>query len=264
MGARPSGRVFFLQKILRIKNFYLYLTKIKAMEPKEFTLRLAETINEKTLSTLVMDDESNTIRFGGESIAPENVSKYQELKGVAEKVLEQLKGAGYIHSKVAKDPILSRLKHSNFKLVGGAVLDLWEGRKPKDYDFLKLNLNKLPDAVLVDSSKTADTYMVNDIKIQVLRTSIKDFDFTVSRNCIEDYNLTYLRYSHIDSFSTKLHECSSYKNKILVPASYSRKGAINALLRWPHWRDKGFRLTDNTYRSLLFAASGSKDQNTKS
>lgn len=163
-----------------------------------------------------------------------------------------------------KDPVINYLieKGNSFKLVGGAVIDIYEGREPKDYDFINLSVDKNMD--FVDTSDTADTYILNidgkNYTIQVLKTDVEDFDFTISTCYAENFYFDHKegRYSTDEKFNlvkTDLPEDRTYKTKILTPCSYKPKNALSSLLRIPHWRKKGYTITDNTYRSLLFAAT---------
>lgn len=178
--------------------------------------------------------------------------------------LKKLRGYQPTSNTFTKDPVIKYLveKGISFKLVGGAVIDVYEGRKPKDYDFTSLSVNS--DMQFIDTSNTADTYLLKigseDHVIQVLKTKVEDFDFTISTCYAENFNfdLEDGRYSTEKSFNlvrTNLSEDRTYKTKILTPCSYKPKNALSSLIRIPHWRKKGYTVTDNTYKSLLFAAT---------
>ena len=163
-----------------------------------------------------------------------------------------------------KDPVINYLteKGASFKLVGGAVIDIYEGRDPKDYDFISLCVDD--NMRFIDTSDTADTYLLKiagkDYTIQILKTKQKDFDFTISTCCAESFVFEHKsgRYRVDKKFylvRTDLTEDRTYKTKILTPCSYEPRNALSSLLRIPHWRNKGYTITDNTYRSLLFAAT---------
>lgn len=166
------------------------------------------------------------------------------------------------HEKIYKGSALLKELFDNklsFTLVGGAVIDIYEGKTPKDYDFINLEDKFLDKCVLVDTSDVADTYTYTDkslvsVTIQLLKTKLENFDFTISTCIIEnrEHKIDYDRYPYMYTNLPKKH---TYKSKILVPCSYEPRNALNSLLRIPHWRKKGYTITDNTYRSLLFAAT---------
>ncbi len=151
-----------------------------------------------------------------------------------------------------KDPLVKLILETegmgSVELIGGAVIDILEGRKPKDYDFKpgytptteKLELEYLYE------TKTAKTFKTKDgLTIQFLKTNSQDFDFTISQSKIRiDYKKQMtLEIDHI-----------SFDNKILIPTEFAWKEkskAINSLKRIPHWRKKGYIIADETYLSLL-------------
>lgn len=158
------------------------------------------------------------------------------------------------------DPIISLALEQNItsvKLVGGAVIDILENRKPKDYDFFSLSLseaNKLGFTYSHDT-KTATTYVKGDLTIQSLKTDISDFDFKVSQAT--------LTWNYQKKLTLILDE-TSFTNKVLIPAEKSwteRKNALNSLKRIPHWKKKGYTISDETYLSLLNVVGKSRNQN---
>jgi hypothetical protein len=148
------------------------------------------------------------------------------------------------------DPIISLVLENNItsvKLVGGAVVDILEGRKVKDYDFMSLTsleAEKLGFKYSHDT-KTATTYVKDDFIIQVLKTDINDFDFKISQST--------LSWNYKKEFNLVLDE-NSFNNKTLIPPNKSweeKKNALNSLMRIPHWKNKGYTINDTTYLSLL-------------
>lgn len=148
------------------------------------------------------------------------------------------------------DPIISlalELNVENIKLVGGAVIDIIEGRKIKDYNFLQFSphdAEKLGFKYSHDS-KTATTYVKEGFTIQALKTDINDFDFKISQATL------YLTY---DKKISLILDENSFNDKLLIPAQKSwteKKNALNSLRRIPHWRNKGYTINDITYLSLL-------------
>lgn len=131
------------------------------------------------------------------------------------------------------------------KLVGGAVVDIVQGRTPKDYDII--DAGQKFRSKLIDNgfkykweTKTAVTLIKDKIVVQLLKTKIEDFDFTVSQSYM---------YLNTGNCSLKKFEI---KNKLLIPTNYEDKSKIlNTLSRIPHWMKKGFRMEEVTYYSLL-------------
>jgi hypothetical protein len=149
-----------------------------------------------------------------------------------------------------KDPIISLALEQNvinINLVGGAVIDILEGRKVKDYDFFNLTsvgAEKLGFKYSHDS-KTATTYIKDNFTIQVLKVDINDFDFKIS--------MAKLSWNYQKKLSLDLDE-TSFNNKTLIPpqkAWTEKKNALNSLRRIPHWQNKGYEINDVTYLSLL-------------
>lgn len=153
-----------------------------------------------------------------------------------------------------QEPLLRELieKKVDFVLVGGAVIDIFDGRKPKDYDFTHISFGVLASLNFKYSyeTATATTYEreSDGLIIQRLKTSAATFDFKISRAKI----------SGEDSFryQTKIDiDADSYLNKLLIPQSYEPQAALNSLMRIPHWRKKGYEIHDMTYYSLLKAVA---------
>lgn len=130
-------------------------------------------------------------------------------------------------------------------LTGGAVLDLIEGKEPKDFDLLYGDRAKFITAgfTFAGETKTATTLIKDDIIVQLLKTNPENFDYTISQ-------------SKYDFRTEKLTEFDelSFESKVLIPtrvAFENKENALNSLQRLPHWQRKGFRLPDTTYQSLL-------------
>lgn len=148
------------------------------------------------------------------------------------------------------------------KLVGGAVVDILEGREPKDYDFVDWD-SKFVSKMLENGFKfecdsaTAETFVYNDngyyIKVQLLKKEEADFDFTISQ--------TSLKLNH--GRCILVLPDHSFEHKTLIPVSYEAENAKNSLLRIPHWRAKGYDIHPTTYLSLVRAAC-STNQDLKS
>lgn len=159
--------------------------------------------------------------------------------------------------KEVQELVSKDFRYASINLVGGAVVDLLEGRKPKDYD-LKCNIisseidfaKKLGLKYKWDT-KVATTYEREGIIVQFLKTDIKDFDFKISQSKLE--------------FGTKQNlivDNVSFENKILIPVNFTdRYRILNALKRKVHWEKKGYRMEDQTYLSLLNALDNRTNTN---
>lgn len=138
---------------------------------------------------------------------------------------------------------------NSLKLVGGAVIDLLEGRKPKDYDFLNGNNDTFIKALkemgfkFRYETKTAITYTREKQVVQLLKTKINEFDFKISQSTFSFANSNIL---DVDK--------ASFENKLLIPISFDNKAmVVNSLKRKIHWEKKGYTMPDETYLSLCNA-----------
>lgn len=141
-------------------------------------------------------------------------------------------------------------------LVGGAVVDIIEGRTPKDYDFIgfETRANKLYEAGFnfVGETKTAKTFEKDGHTIQILKTDKDDFDFTISQSTVNLKSLVVI----VDMMSLE--------NKILIPprnSFHNKQNALNSLRRIVHWKQKGYSIPDSTYLSLLGVLNKSENVN---
>lgn len=136
----------------------------------------------------------------------------------------------------------------NLQLIGGAVVDILDGRIPKDYDFIGHNESVI-EIFLNDGyeyqheSKSAITLKKNDVIVQFLNRAVEEFDFKISTT----------------SFSVRQNILTidrvSFEKRLLIPVNYEGKGRlVNALKRIPHWLKKGYRIKDVTYLSMVNAA----------
>lgn len=141
-------------------------------------------------------------------------------------------------------------RYSVFKLVGGAVVDILEGKEPKDWDFTTMGPEPLLDAGFEHqyTTKTAATYKKENITVQILTTNPNDFEFKISQ---AQYEITKQKLE-IDE--------QSFKHKTLIPTSFEPQSALNSLRRIPHWIKKGYRIHELTYQSLLNSVAGSKNK----
>jgi hypothetical protein len=139
-----------------------------------------------------------------------------------------------------------------FELTGGAIIDILEERIPKDYDFLSLNISKMRqigmDIELIYETEFSITYRYKGRIFQHLKTSINDFDYTISQTKFTHY-VGKVELKFIDD---------SFACKQLTPVSWDVKNAIRALIRLPHWFKKGYSIHEQTYLSLVRAVEGKK------
>lgn len=132
-------------------------------------------------------------------------------------------------------------------LTGGAVIDILEGRKPKDYDLrptIPQYIQRMGLVYMYDS-KTATTYKKDNFTVQVLKTAMEDYDFKISQASLTIENNGKLE--------LKIEE-DSFNHKILIPCDKAwtdKRNAFNCLQRIPHWKKKGYNISDTTYLSLL-------------
>ena len=143
--------------------------------------------------------------------------------------------------------IFDQNKVTGMSLVGGAVIDILQGRVPKDYDFMchygendAIKALKTNGFSFMYDTATSRTYAKGSVIIQLLKTERRKFDFTISK---VSYNLE-REILTIDQ--------EAWENKVLIPNSYTNKEQVlNSLARIPHWIRKGFRIKNQTYFSLL-------------
>ena len=152
--------------------------------------------------------------------------------------------------KLENHPILKSFKEictdNYLKLTGGAIIDIMDGRKPKDYDFIGTSDNHQQMFVdagykLYSDTRTAITYKNDGITVQFLKTQVKDFDYTLSQG---EFNIKLAKLYNFDwiSYDSRVLRCSDLANEKIV---------YDALMRLPHWYSKGFRVSNVSYKSML-------------
>lgn len=146
--------------------------------------------------------------------------------------------------------------YTDLKLVGGAVVDLLDGKKPKDYDFTNTSSTYFFKAlkelgyIWQYETKTASTYKKENSVVQILKTDIKDFEFKISQS-----------YYNLKNKTLNVDEIS-FNRKVLIPVSFDNKGkCINCLKRKIHWEKKGYTMPDETYLSLCNALYNNRMNN---
>jgi len=158
------------------------------------------------------------------------------------KAEEKLKA--HIIVKELRDMYMKEKYRNNLTFAGGAVLDIIEGREPKDFDFVEYS--SVFEELLVTNkynfireTRSAITYQKDSTIIQLLKRGIHEFEYKISQ---ASYDIVIERLSiHIPS----------YDNKILIPTSFSKEIALDCLYRLPHWNKKGYQIDDITYKSLI-------------
>lgn len=140
-------------------------------------------------------------------------------------------------------------------LTGGAIPDILSGREPKDYDLAvpksDYHRGHLKDAIKyfkekhkfteINKTSYATTLVKGSMVIQLLEQPAEDVgEFTVS-NCT---------YNFREDTLTVDEDCLD--NKLLIPKSVSTvEECMNCLSRIPHWRKKGYNISDEIYFSIL-------------
>lgn len=131
------------------------------------------------------------------------------------------------------------------RLVGGAVVDILEGRKPKDYDFVGFDTKdierfKAHGFKHSHTTKTASTYYNGEIVVQFIIFTPDQFGFTISQSSYDFRN----KNLEVD--------LDSFESKKLIPVSFEiRQNVTSALRRIPHWKKKGYDIHELTYLSLI-------------
>jgi len=154
-------------------------------------------------------------------------------------------------------------------IIGGAVIDIMEGRTPKDYDIIhgSNGENKLLEKAGYEfkyKTKFATTYEGKNV-IQLINRPTTTFDYTISlsslslvrriRYCNEDK-----KYDLFDINATLTYDEVSFNRKVLIPQSFTDVSMVlNSLKRVPHYIKKGYYIPDNTYLSLLSVLADHKN-----
>ena len=138
-------------------------------------------------------------------------------------------------------------------LTGGAVIDILEGRKPKDYDFRLEASRGVQD--IVDkavkmglefdyTSATAISFRYKGTKVQVLHKPLEEFPFTIEAS---KFSVSSLKFRQFDMVS--------FETKKLIPqdsaydlSTVSRKTFKNRIKKW---ESKGFTIHPITRKSYL-------------
>lgn len=166
-----------------------------------------------------------------------------------------------------KNALTTGEKTQEATLTGGSIIDILEGREPKDYDFLytlslKETIESCPDFKYICVSNTSLTYLFQNKKVvQLLFRDINTFEYTISQ-------ATYT----LNKGELKI-DMTSFNQKVLIPTKavlpqktcslsiFSQQSKqqdecspyqiYDALRRVPHYTKKGYTLPDITYQTLL-------------
>lgn len=151
------------------------------------------------------------------------------------------------------------------KLVGGAVLDILNGDRPKDYDLMMIGNLPMEEVVqrlvlkgaeFIMESKFAYTFSISDpafngiaskkLSIQIIkRTSILEFPFRI-QGC--SFNLK----------TGKLYIDRDYYLKLLTPNNFTCKTkALEQLAITPKYISKGYTIKNCVWESVVSVATGS-------
>lgn len=140
------------------------------------------------------------------------------------------------------------------QITGGFIVDVIEGRTPKDVDVVVERLSEFETALLnngftfVSDTVTARTFQ-REFTIQILKKGIACFDFVISQSTLsirKPYG------KEADITTSLVIDETSFVNKILIPVRYDKADyCFSSLARIPHWEKKGYKIPDKTYLSLL-------------
>jgi len=158
---------------------------------------------------------------------------------------------------ISKHPAIKKLRESalskvNVKLylTGGAVIDILDGREPKDFDFIVSNLDCIDYHFLLDNGFTYDytttnsvTFSFGKLKVQLLRVESNKFDFSISTSL---YSLKDKNFKSFP-FLAYLNKELSFKDR----SEYTVVDYMGKLSRIPHWNEKGYKIHNYTYFDLL-------------
>ena len=141
-------------------------------------------------------------------------------------------------------------------LTGGAIIDIFSNRVPKDYDLVVPHnyqhlitfLLSHPQFKFKCTTKYATTFNFKSenstYTIQVLHHFTDQFDFTISQGLFDFITATTTVFSGVfDNYS--------FATKELFPVSYEPKRLLNSLCRVTKYKSKGFKMSDITFDSVV-------------
>lgn len=218
---------------------------------KEELLKMDVTVQSLLLEyNLMLEELANKIftssGYSTESISRSAINKIKESKEkpFAEKILT---------NKVVSELIDELSVFSSANLVGGAIVDIIDGREPKDYDLIveeseikiieKLTFN--PNFKFLYNSPSSTTFLFKgEHEVQFIKSKPEDFYFLNERN---SFNLRAKKFEtlFISLFETKMLAVNSeaMMNQRFTASQFG--------IRVRHWERKGYRISDTSYDSAI-------------
>lgn len=159
-------------------------------------------------------------------------------------------------SKARKNKIIRELVKRNlsFRLVGGAVVDIYLDRSPRDYDFDDLNIDD--DFIYGYESNTSTTYIFMEETLQILKNQRSGFPYKIQQSMI---SYEKVKEEDKDNFEEnlsrlKIHfDYPSLSQKRLIPNNDVDDGNAGFLYCLPKWLAKGFTIHEIEYKTRLNA-----------
>lgn len=159
-------------------------------------------------------------------------------------------------SKAKKNKIIRELVKRNipFRLVGGAVADIYFDVNPRDYDFE--TLREADDFTYRYESNTSKTFEFMGETLQILKNKRSIFPYKIQQSIIE---FNEVREEDKDNFEENLNSLKitfdypSLSQKRLIPNLNAEKDDAGFLYCLPKWLAKGFTINEIEYRTRLNA-----------
>lgn len=159
-------------------------------------------------------------------------------------------------SKAKKNKIIRELVKRNlsFKLVGGAVVDIYLDRSPRDYDFEGINIDD--DFIYDYESNTSTTYRFMGETLQMLKNQRSNFPYKIQQSMIYYENV---KEEDKDNFEENLNRLKihfdypSLSQKRLIPNNRANIDNSGFLYCLPKWLAKGFTVHEIEYKTRLKA-----------
>lgn len=159
-------------------------------------------------------------------------------------------------SKAKKNKIIRELVKRNlsFKLVGGAVVDIYLDRNPRDYDFEDINIDD--DFIYDYESNTSTTYRFMGETLQMLKNQRSNFPYKIQQSMISYENV---KEEDKDNFEENLNRLKihfdypSLSQKRLIPNNRTNIDNSGFLYCLPKWLAKGFTIHEIEYKTRLNA-----------
>lgn len=158
-------------------------------------------------------------------------------------------------SKAKKNKIIRELVKRDipFRLVGGAVADIYFDVNPRDYDFE--TLRETDDFTYRYESNTSRTFEFMGKTLQILKDKRSRFPYKIQQSMIEFNGVD----EDVDNFEENLNSLKitfdypSLSQKRLIPNLDAKKDNAGFLYCLPKWLAKGFTINEIEYRTRLNA-----------